>query len=356
MPAGGRPVNPCGLAAGGPGAASAPAAVPSRREALAAGEAGRLGLSSHNCNRAQPNENAVSVHAERTSELAQPLRARLAEQLALRETDWHRQRADALGLPVADRMRSCGHGSVEVASPQGEVVELPLGCGQHLCPTCEGKRLRKVGRRARLAIEAHDRRERRRHRRATLLTLTVRDTGDPVADRERIMAGWKRWRSWWRKRYGWSFAFMLVVELTAGSKGTGHAHAHVCAWMPRWFDWRKAQAAWSRAVEDGNLDIQQRQDNATSRQALAYLTAYLNKALQLERLEPALAASWLVGTYGRRRVTTSWRFWLADAGEPWELLAVRPVGHNRAALRGWWRREYTEAPCLTFLTSAQEPP
>jgi hypothetical protein len=355
LPGHDRSVKPSGMPAGVRGG-ERPDAVPSARAAGAAGAAGRLGTSSHNCNHGEPNENHVSDHAERASELAQPLRAQLAQRLAAQNTDWHRARADALGLPVADRMRLCGHGAVELASPQGEVVELPIGCAQHLCPKCEAKRLRKVGRRARLAIEAHDARQRRRHRRATLLTLTVRDTGDPVADRERIMAGWKRWRSWWRKRYGWSFAFVLVVELTAGSADTGHAHAHVVAWMPRWFDWKKAQAAWGRAVEDGNLDIQQRQDDATSKQALGYLTAYLNKALQLAKVPPDVAASWLVGTYGKRRVTTSWRFWLADDKEPWELLAVRPAGFNRNGLRGWWRREYTPKPWPDCSTSGRAPP
>lgn len=300
------------------------------------------------------------------SDAMEPHRRELATRYATEHpgSDWHLTRATGLGLSMYERTLTCGHGVAVMKSPKGEAHEVELGCGQQLCPKCEDKRRRKVARRLRLAARRADARNRIRNRVPTLLTFTVRDTGDPAADRATMMHAWTRWRAWWsskarrkrqarwRKRVaaaeaegrrppapwpnpklGYGFDFALVVEVTPGAEGTGHAHLHVVAWLPKWWDWKAGAEQWARHA-DGNVDISLKtQDGANP---AAYLAKYVAKGSRIEDLPGEVAGEWLGKTYGKRRVTCSRGFWLVETQQAWVLLEVHPAPVDRKGLLGWW--------------------
>lgn len=304
-------------------------------------------------------ETTVTSWTGSVSRALLPHRARLARRYACRayheRSQWHWTRALALGMPLTDRLDLCGEGSATLVDPKGDEHEIGLGCKQALCSACEAKRRKREGRRVRLAAEAADKRNRALGLRAQLLTFTVRDTGRPAEDRARMIAAWAKWRAWWsarekrkqdrvnrrRKARGLppvrlrrGFDFLLVVEITPGTKGQGHAHLHVVAWLPAWWDWKRGQRQWAKTT-GGNVDVSNKTRAGGS--PVAYLVKYVEKGSRLTDLAPEVAADWLGGTYGARRLTCSRGMWVVESGPGWALVELRPARVDRTVYKGWWR-------------------
>lgn len=313
-------------------------ASPARGRAEGAGaaqpKADRLGQEGHNC---KPEQKRNVTRLAAFSRAAMPYRAEMAQRLAAVGRTWHLARAQGLGKTIADRVAACGTTHVELVTQDGEVIEKALGCNQSACSTCATRKGARWAARLRAVVSAHDKDQRRRNRQATLITLTVRHTGDLAADRKAISKGWKRWRAWWHDRYGWAFTFAFVWEVTLGTAGDGHVHAHVVAWLPKWWSWQKGQAAWCRAT-GGNIDFQVRGNGETVGQSVQYLVKYLAKGAALEGLTPALAAAWWAASYNKRAVSVSLHFWSSDETESPVYLSIHLVMGDapKRPPHAWW--------------------
>ena len=275
------------------------------------------------------------------SEAAVPHQVELARELASRATPWHLARAAALGIPLDTRIGACGTGQVSYADRDGVVFTSPIWCKQPGCKRCSDRLQARAAAELHPIFAAHDAAQRQRHRLPSLLTLTIRKTGDLAADRASLIKGWARWRAWWFKRYRWSFTFALVPECADGTKsGIGHVHLHVVAWLPVWWDWQAGHAAWDRATEGAgsNIDVQVDRRNATAAAATRYLLKYLFKGLDLSTLSATVAAAWWRATYNKRRLTTSLGFrHIFQGPRPhWFVVEVKAPEYPRAAPR-WWR-------------------
>jgi hypothetical protein len=229
-----------------------------------------------------------------------------------------RDRASTLLLDPDERMRACETRHVTVRC-KCRSVRVPVPCGQRwLCPRCQRRTAKRQFRRLKRATKAHYRAAYRlwqsrgcprgAQRRWVLITLTVRHSGDLVADRRTIITGWRRLRQWLWARTG-AVPYALAWEVTPGDDLKGHLHAHVAALLP-FVDYETVRNAWLRAT-DGNS---QRINIASARKgpggAAAYLSKYVSKGVEVEGMPPVLAASVIAANYGKRLYTTSHRFWV----------------------------------------------
>lgn len=142
----------------------------------------------------------------------------------------------------------------------------------------------------------------------TLVTLTLRHSGDLTADLTRLRRGWDRMRSWLRAELGRVPPFALVIETTPGRDGAGHVHAHACILLP-WVAWGRMRAAWARHVgqDDAQVDFSAAARRGTGRlrpdAAARYVAKYVGKPAKT--LETDLLSAWLDASYQRRSVTCS---------------------------------------------------
>jgi len=156
-----------------------------------------------------------------------------------------------------------------------------------------------------------------------MLTLTVRHSGDPALDRDRIALGWIRLRAWLQKRFGYAPTFCLAWEMTSGRDGgDGHVHAHVVTWWP-WLDWSALAKEWSAATDGHgcNIDtgarsaraLEARRHSRPAEQAAYYASKYASKD-ELRELfaDVDKLAAWYRATRGRRLHSTSRGFWLDE--------------------------------------------
>lgn len=165
----------------------------------------------------------------------------------------------------------------------------------------------------------------------SMMTLTVRHSGDVGADRERIAAGWRRLRSWLHERQG-SNAFVLVWEITPGADGVGHVHAHVLIPLV-WLDYAELRAAWSRATDGHGERIhvaQGKYGRGGAGGAAAYIAKYASKGSVSLGESHAVAAAWYRATYAKRWCSTSVRWWFVEppkhcrcCGASWEVVLDR---------------------------------
>ena len=298
----------------------------------------RLVQYQHNCN--PPKPDALSQFELASKPGRRAIASRLNE--AGPDNRWHQSRARGLGRPFAEKLHNCGKLQCVAVKANGEVVEWKAGCGQKMCARCAKKKANKLRHRLRASIEAHS--AKNKNRRIHLLTLTVRDSDDIKRDRDRITTGWRRWRAWWHKRYGYAFTYAFVWEVTPGQRGQGHVHAHVVAWLPKWWSWSKGQEAWNRAVggEGGNVDIsnQCKAPNANAKAAANYVAKYVSKGINLQSMPAELAAQWWCASYMRRGVNVSRGFWAVHGVERVEYISVEielPKWPTKAHhLDKWW--------------------
>lgn len=245
---------------------------------------------------------------------------------------YHAGRARTLGEAFAERAKGCGE-------PGGPWLELHCGrCGEvhrlaarcqlrAWCGDCAVRRASRLKRRVVPALGAALREARQawgrdgapkgRRPELTMLTLTVRHSGDLELDRQRLERGWQRLRAWWWRDVG-SPVFLRAWESTKGRDELGHVHAHVVAILPK-MNLRALDAEWERATDGHgiNVDVKQRQRaeaqgkrhrqtrRGSAQAAAAYLCAYVTKGVHPADHTPATAAAWVRSIHGRRLVTTS---------------------------------------------------
>lgn len=265
-----------------------------------------------------------------------------------RAGDWYNDRADSLEKPLAVKWRDCGTTIASFMTPEGEVIEKPVGCNQPGCESCAQNRARRLynrtirGARAaidkqredRARIKAKFRRMKRRtrgqyagkawpgangKRRLELVTLTIRHTGDVAQDAAILRDAWPLFRARWHKRARFAFTFSKFQELSPGQKRDGHVHWHMLAWLPP-VCWRALHAMWWGALNSarekhglepvdspGNLDFSTRQQDASK--IAVYATkaaAYASKsATDFTGLDPETVGAYLLGEWGQRSFTTS---------------------------------------------------
>lgn len=158
-----------------------------------------------------------------------------------------------------------------------------------------------------------------------LVTLTVpRHEAGPEEALSAAKAAWNAWRTWlWTEvRAGWArrlrrrrddvpaswcrMPYALAWEMTDGTDGTGHAHAHLAVFLP-FVSVQRMSAAWRRYT-GGHVHLSRDATGATVRTVSAksagrYLAKYVTKGS--EDLSPANLAAWVRATTGRRVVSCS---------------------------------------------------
>lgn len=167
-----------------------------------------------------------------------------------------------------------------------------------------------------------------------LITLTAPHSGDLVHDREAMGRGWRALSraatagDWWG-------AHAAVYECTPGRAGDGHLHLHVAA-ISSWIPYDALHRAWRAAMPGAVvLNVQAPRGAGAAGAAANYLGKYVTKGVALSGLSGARAGELLVAFRGRRKVTTSRRFW-HDPGHcvtcrrRFYLVAV-PIGLDRHA-------------------------
>ncbi len=155
--------------------------------------------------------------------------------------------------------------------------------------------------------------------RLTLITPTVRHSGDVALDRQRIHDGWEAVRKWLHRYLGkdqWQFFHaMMVWEVTPGRRRDGHVHAHVFCLLP-WVPFDRLRAVYMRATdgEGQRIDIRSRPKKRGARGysvggAVGYLAKYVSKGVELGGFPPKLAAAVTAAFYQKRLQNPTHRFY-----------------------------------------------
>lgn len=231
---------------------------------------------------------------------------------------WHECRASSLTEPFASRRDGCGqrrHVRAWCASC-GEVHAFPVGCGLgQWCETCAHRRNKRTRRKLLEGIARAEREGRRAwsrgprlrgtEPRTSLLTLTVRTTGDATRDRETITQGWVRLRAWLAKQGLRRLPFVLAWEVTDGENGHGaHVHAHAAVVWP-WVSIPEGAAAWVRAT-DGAAEPQGFDLKPSSpSKASSYAAKYATKGCDPSSVSRETWVAWVKASATRRSFTTS---------------------------------------------------
>lgn len=268
---------------------------------------------------------------ELDAELAPDLEARRARHAA-KAAAWRATLGGPLGESKAKfhdaRARTGGY-AVRVAKccVKGRACEhcgmvILRRCGAAMvCESCSSHRWGKARRKLARALQGHlnVRVEawRRRGRpayhepRLALLTLTIRHSGDPSADRELLSVAWHRWRAWYREaNKGENLPYAWAPEYTPGTDGKGHVHMHVTTVLP-WVDLDAMRDAWKRATGAQGERIHLSVKTRGVRQAAKYLAKYATKGVK--NLNVKHAAAWMRAQYGKRSMSKSRNF---DAPDP----------------------------------------
>jgi hypothetical protein len=267
---------------------------------------------------------------ELDAELAPDLEARRAAHAA-KAAAWRSSLGGPLGEAKAKfhdaRARTAGY-AVRVAKccAKGRACEhcglvILRRCGATMvCESCSshrwGKHRRKLARALAGHLGSRVQAWRRRGRpayeepRLALLTLTLRHSGDAVADRELLSLAWHRWRAWYREKYGESLPYAWAPEYTPGRDDLGHVHMHVTTVLP-WRDFDELRAAWRRATGAQGERIHVSVKTRGVRDAARYLAKYATKGVK--GLNVRHAAAWLRAQYGKRSMSKSRNF---DAPDP----------------------------------------
>lgn len=277
----------------------------------------------------------------------------------LRSAEWAEHRAQAMALPRAELVATCGKRWRSVRCDCG-MREVPVGCDQvQLCMTCRKTHWRRWRRRITRAMSSHVRAARAewsQHRRGKLpgvylITLTVEHSGSIVSDRERLGVAWRDLTKISTAR-GWWGAYAMTYEITPGQDGKGHVHMHVAA-VSSWIPYEDLHEAWRRVSGARVLDVSAPR-SGQSGSAADYLAKYVTKGVDPAVFTGQKAGELLVAMRGKRKVTTSRYFWRPSRdrertcracgkkhrslGAPSSLQRVAPgaVLQARAERIGWW--------------------
>lgn len=250
-----------------------------------------------------------------------PWRERRAAALLNRPhaADWHAARAEGLRRGFARAVGRCQ--TWTAARCRCGQKSAPTRCSRRVCAECAKRRQQRTFSRLREGMARELARVRAEwsagrgrlpvgdHRRLvprwTMVTLTLRHSGNLTADLARLRAGWDRMRAWLRRRLGRVPAFAFVVEVTEGRDGAGHVHAHVAILLP-WLAWGDIRAAWAGHVDQSDASVgfsTGKQARSSPEKAASYLAKYVGKPPKTLPLD--VLSSWLDASYGRRDVTCS---------------------------------------------------
>lgn len=275
------------------------------------------------------------------------LAAREARQAALNAA----KRVRSLSSDLAPRAGACG----TLEGPDGKAANpdrrrwlscrcdggprsFPEECRQrYICEGCRKLAARRLRRRVTEAVYRHSeayRDERGRAAPLRLITLTLSDSGDLAADRADLYRGWLALRKHLHRVFGYAVPFVLVWEVTLGTHGRGHLHAHVLVvGGPRKWDggahYGRLRKVWGKACpRSRQMDIRWCGSIAKSAH---YITKYIAKGSAVmhdektgECCSDELIAQLLAATYNKRACWTSLHFWSPP--------------DRRCKCCGWWFR------------------
>lgn len=286
----------------------------------------------------------------------------------LKSAEWCEARAVAASMARADVLAACRGRWRRIGCGCGS-RDVEVGCDQTtLCPWCRRRNWKRWRRRIVRAMGAHLRVSRDRWRRyrsrgrgggaapgVYLITLTIPHSGDLRRDRAVIGKGWRaiskaasyggyyvrdadgnelRYsaRKWWE-------SYVLVYEVTPGTDGLGHLHAHVAV-VSSWVPYHELRALWRDVTGSVVVDVVAPSTQAARSKArgfasneagtaAAYLAKYVTKGVEPRDFTGRKAGELLCAFRGHRKVTTSEGFWrplveresvCACCGEPHRLV------------------------------------
>lgn len=235
---------------------------------------------------------------------------------------------------------------VAVVECQCGPKRIATGCGRvWICPACRKRYYRRARKRIIRATRTWSSAKRGRGWRWRLLRLSTKHSGDIEADRAEIQRGWQLLRQSLTKRIG-RFPYVMTWEVTAGSDGLGHVHAHVIALWP-FVDWSWVARRWRESCPGSNhIRIETAKKDAKG--AAVYAAKYASKGVDVESFSGVMAGRVLAVQYGKRKVNASAGFWAPvntdcrDCGAP-QHLRQKPAGMNSLApIIEWhrWRRRF----------------
>jgi len=220
------------------------------------------------------------------------------------------RRADSLRIDKRVKLDVCGVRKMQIRCACKE-LRIPVPCRERwLCEFCRRQYYGRLRKRLLRATRAQTRLANKRQRWA-MIRLSVRHSGNLARDRERISEGFKRLRQWLWKKVG-QFPYVLVWEVTPGTTGAGHVHAHVIALWP-WIDYADVHQEWVRATggESTHIDIRPAQKGASG--AAFYVSKYVSKGVEVCKFPAVLSGRVLAAFYNRRIVQCSRRFFSAPS-------------------------------------------
>lgn len=280
------------------------------------------------------------VHEETWSTLMMPRRRRWEarsddQDLTGSQRRYAHRRARRMKGTYASKVDGCARAGVVVkCGCPGKRDVRWYSCRQHLvCERCQHKRAKRTGARIRHGLEAaaataHEHWRTNGRLMAVMITIGVRHTGDIEADRRTLASGWRRFYKAYHRRFG-AFPYVGTHEITTGTDGLGHPHAHIVVLWP-YRDWFEMQLLW-RAACPQSEHISFRASHSV-KGAARYVSKYISKGVQTADFSPELRARVLAGTYGTRWLMSSVRFWQPFA--PVCPCCSQPI--VRARLRDPW--------------------
>jgi hypothetical protein len=185
-----------------------------------------------------------------------------------------------------------------------------------------------------------------------LITLTVQHSGSIETDRNALGLAWRKLTKVAQRERWWS-AYALVYEVTPGAKGDGHVHLHLAA-ISSWIPYDRLHEVWRSVSGARVLDVQAPRASTRAANAADYLSKYVTKGVDPAVFTGSKAGELIVAMRGKRRVTTSLRFWepcrdretrcptcgerTRSLGAPESLRVVAPgaVLQAMAERIGWW--------------------
>ena len=323
-----------------------------------------------------------------------------ARELRGESGEWHRMMARALGLGTAERFAQSVADPFEIWDRESGEIKQVCTCRQLLCPLCEGARLGRFLRRVAPVAAIHDARETARGLMSSLVTLSVRHSGNAANDAALIRKAWPTIYRYLKDF--WGTAYLYADECTQGQAGTGNSHRHVVCWLP-WLPYEDIHRVWWRALAlagdgegvsivqvprgpgergrprrevrwlprpdcggperevcgvepcshhtPGNVDVSRGDPTNSARDAVVYLTkateasgalAYVAKEANFWNMDAQALAGVIDGGYRKRRFAASVDFWRggpdgAFAPDPAKWQPTGRWPERSRAPEGWWR-------------------
>lgn len=277
-----------------------------------------------------------------------------------RSSEWAEHRAQAMALPRAELIATCGKRFRTVRCGCGP-REIPVGCDQTLlCPRCSKRHWRVWRRRVTRSMDAHVRAARAKWASCGrpgklpgvyLVTLTIPHSGSIASDRAALGRAWRKLTKV-ASAEGWWSAYVMVYEVTPGNDGLGHVHMHLAA-VSSWIPYDRLHEVWRRVAGALVLDVSAPRSGRVQK-AADYISKYVTKGVEPGVFTGQKAGELLVAVRGKRKVSTSVDFWKPERdrerhckrcgerhrslGAPPALRKVAPAAVLKAIAErvGWW--------------------